>query len=672
MIIFVVLCALPGAVAQLNTDRLMSVGRNALYFEDFVLSIQYFNQVIRVKPQLTDPYFFRGIAKIQLEDYVGAETDLNVVIERNPFIPMAYYARGFALSHLGRWDEAATDFTMALQYSPDNVVYMVNRIEAFRMGRRYFDALTDIDLLLRHYPSSVDFHFEKGIIQLESADTVGALGTFARVTELDSVNSDAWSAYATVAMMMGDDSVAAAGFERAVDLGSQSLSTYINSGILNYRGRRYRDALQDYDRAVAIDSTSFEALFNRALLRTEVGDYNGAVVDLNRIVRLHPDMYEAVYQRAIVNGIIGEDDAAIDDYTMLIGRYPEFVPALYARADIYDRMGREKDAFADRDRAYMLRMEYESGKRTGGDTVSVDARVSDIDSRRSIDAIVQLFDTDPDSRAEEGVTGARGAVQNRDVSLEEEPNVMLTYYRQQADNLPIAPYNPKLLQEVNGAGGYATLYLVAREVRLSSSMINHHFEAVNRMSERIAREGDCAQCYFLRGIDYAIVQDFANAIDDFTKSILLDGDNAMAYFCRANIRYKQLVAESDDMLETDVKGTGGAMPAGVSALPGAKGYSGAYEMIMRDYDYTIALAPDFAFAWYNRANLLTMQRDYEAAVDNYTRAVDIEPRLAEAYFNRGLTYILMAEYERAIRDLSKAGELGIYRAYGIIKRLQDK
>ena len=36
--------------AQVNTDRVMAIGRNALYFEDYVLSIQYFNQVIKAKP----------------------------------------------------------------------------------------------------------------------------------------------------------------------------------------------------------------------------------------------------------------------------------------------------------------------------------------------------------------------------------------------------------------------------------------------------------------------------------------------------------------------------------------------------------------------------------------------------------------------------------------------
>lgn len=59
------------ASAQINTDRVMAIGRNALYFEDYVLSIQYFNQVINAKPYLSDPYFYRGLAKINLDDFRG-------------------------------------------------------------------------------------------------------------------------------------------------------------------------------------------------------------------------------------------------------------------------------------------------------------------------------------------------------------------------------------------------------------------------------------------------------------------------------------------------------------------------------------------------------------------------------------------------------------------------
>ena len=79
--------------AQLNTTRVMEIGRNALYFEDYVLSIQYFNQVIDAKPYLHEPYFFRALAKFYLEDYAGAEQDLDVAIAKNPYISRCYAGR---------------------------------------------------------------------------------------------------------------------------------------------------------------------------------------------------------------------------------------------------------------------------------------------------------------------------------------------------------------------------------------------------------------------------------------------------------------------------------------------------------------------------------------------------------------------------------------------------
>ena len=79
-ILYIVLscCMSVMSMAQLNTDRITAIGRNALYFDDYVLSIQYFNQVIKLKPYLSEPYLLRAIAKIQLGDYVGAEMDYNI------------------------------------------------------------------------------------------------------------------------------------------------------------------------------------------------------------------------------------------------------------------------------------------------------------------------------------------------------------------------------------------------------------------------------------------------------------------------------------------------------------------------------------------------------------------------------------------------------------------
>ena len=77
----------------------MTIARDALYFEDYVLSIQYFNQVINAKPYLYEPYFFRGLAKINLDDYQGAEADCSIAIQKNPFVVGAYLSYDFALKY---------------------------------------------------------------------------------------------------------------------------------------------------------------------------------------------------------------------------------------------------------------------------------------------------------------------------------------------------------------------------------------------------------------------------------------------------------------------------------------------------------------------------------------------------------------------------------------------
>ena len=79
--------------AQINTERVPLMGRNALYYEDYVLAIQRFNMVINAKPWMGEPYFYRGLAKFYLEDYQGAEIDCGNALERNPYMANYYMLR---------------------------------------------------------------------------------------------------------------------------------------------------------------------------------------------------------------------------------------------------------------------------------------------------------------------------------------------------------------------------------------------------------------------------------------------------------------------------------------------------------------------------------------------------------------------------------------------------
>ena len=108
LILAVLLLPLVGR-AQFNTDRLVTVGRSALYYEDYVLSIQYFNQAILAKPYLYEPWFYRAVAKFYLDDYVGAENDCTEALERNPYVVNIYELRGMARIRQGKFADAIND-----------------------------------------------------------------------------------------------------------------------------------------------------------------------------------------------------------------------------------------------------------------------------------------------------------------------------------------------------------------------------------------------------------------------------------------------------------------------------------------------------------------------------------------------------------------------------------
>ena len=94
-------------------------------------------------------------------------------------------------------------------------------------------------------------------------------------------------------------------------------------------------------------------------------------------------------------------------------------------------------------------------------------------------------------------------------------------------------------------------------------------------------------------------------------------------------------------------------------------------MIQNDYEEVCRLYQKFPFAWFNRGNLLSSMKDYRNAIANYTNAISLENDFAEAYFNRGLCYLMIGENDKGVADLSKAGELGIYVAYNVIKRYRE-
>ncbi len=644
-ILTLVLCTLSLCTfAQLNTDRITAIGRNALYFEDYVLSIQYFNQVIHLKPYLSEPYFYRAIAKIQLEDYQGALRDCNAAIERNPFSPGCYYARGYIYRQLNRLEEAEADYTEALRFSPENRTYMLLRADTRAQMKHYDAALEDISQMLKREPQSASVWGEKGHICILKKDTLTALEAFEKASQYDKTNPAVWSALGVTNLMLNREDEAYVQLTQAINLGSKWAGDYINRGIIHYHRHNYRGALSDYDQAVKIAPKEADCYYNRGVMRQEVGDYNRALEDLNTAISLDPERTEMRYQRGLVEMQLRQWKAVVRDMDSLIARYPYFLPAYYLASQAADKQGLTKTSYQYRQKAYDLeqkkdQIQSQQASQPNTDLLIADAQPQKKDHRKEFSTTTAQDQTDIPDEEQKYDSQTRGSIQKKHQDVVNEPNIVLSYYSQDMSLRRTNYYHP-LVDELNKAEVLpAALKFTAQELTLTAEMVDYHFANINRLTQ-FTDEAPSAILYLARAMEFAIIKDYASAVDDCTRALRLANKKLepIIVFCRANWRYRMM--------------------------------DGDNELILRDYDHVLTLQPDFSFALYNKANILCARKDYQEAIRYYTKAIEADNDFAEAYFNRGLTYVFIGENEKGLADLSKAGELGIYQAYNLITRFK--
>lgn len=656
------------AQAQWNTDRIMDIGKNAFYFEDYVLSIQYFNQVIKIKPYLSEPYIYRAMAKIQLGDYQGADEDCTQAIEKNPFVPQAYYARGFARLKMNFCNEAIDDFSKALEFSPGNIYLLGYRLMARNQCNDYAGALNDVNEYLKLSPKSTEMYYEKGRILLALKDTVEAEQCFDKYIQLNENSSLGWSARALLKMQKKDKKGALKDYDEAIKRNSTYSGDYINRGVLNTENKNFRQALEDYDKAISLDKNNELAYFNRGLLRASLGDKNNALADFAKVLELNPSNTDALWQKATVENALGNYSQSIKDFSKIIEQYPYFIPAYSGIAEAYQKLGDEKNAFRYRQMAYNIEQNKNNIRKeelAAGNKIAKETQKNV--SEKNLDffnrfAVQDKNDTAGESKYNNNI---RGAIQNRYADVVNEKNFVLTYYskadeirRTNLFHLSIERYNSQKKLPL-------PLKITNNELPLTAEMISQHFDAINNISAQLEQNSSDADIYFARAIEFALVQDFKSAIDDLNKAISLKPDFMPAYFTRANIRYK--------MIETNSNGNlSGSANKPVNDIGSNNQLKFDMELILRDYDKVIELVPDFTFAYYNKANVLTAIRDFRSAVSYYSKAIDIDPDFAEAYFNRGLTYLFIGDDKNGLSDLSKAGELGIYKSYNLIQRFKQQ
>jgi tetratricopeptide (TPR) repeat protein len=665
ILLFALTCLCAGsAYAQINTDQVMRVGQNSLYLEDYVLSIQYFNQVIAAKPYMAQPYFYRAIAKISLEDYLGAEEDASTAISYNRFITGAYEVRGVARQNLGKLKEAVADYDLALEQLPESRGILLNKALALEELKEYGKADTTYAELFKYHPRYDNGLVGRARLYLAMGDTVKASADIDRALELNKNNVNAYVLRADIAINSAKDYARArSDMDEAIKLQPQYAGYFVNRAYLRYQLDDYFGAMADYDYAIQLDPTNVAALFNRGLLRAEVNDNNKAIDDFSKVLTLDPDNYKAMYNRALLSKEIADYKGSNADLNRVIEEFPSFSNAYFLRCENYRLMGERSKAERDYNKAKALARKAVPAEE--GADVAANAGGSDREETQEQVAarFTSLLTVDNNASAKEeyATEGIKGRVQDRNLAIEIEPMFTLSYYIATTE-IKEVPYYIKEVDDVNTTRALRFVLMTTnREPQISDAdAIKKHFESIEYYNGYLETHRPRAIDYFGRAMDYYTLHNYAAAIADLARAIDTAPDFTLAYMLRANARLKN--AEMDRLSrDTEREGILAGMTERTAKMVASEA--------LADFEKVIELSPRMAIAYYNKGNILLQAGDYTSALSAYSHAIEIKSDFGEAYYNRGYIYLKLGNKEAGVADLSKAGELGIVPSYNLLKRI---
>ena len=635
--------------AQFNTDRLVMIGRSALYYEDYVLSIQYFNQAIAAKPYLYEPWFFRAVAKYYLDDFAGAEADCTEAIDRNPYIVNLYELRGLTRINQKKFKEAISDYDMALKYAPDAQNLWHNRVLCHIQEKNYQQAHLELDTMLTRWSKYARGYSMRAEIYMMQKDTANAITALDKSLELDPYDGGTWAARSIISLSRSEWKESEEYLSKAIHLLPKQANNYINRALARYNQNNLRGAMADYDAALDFDPNNFLGHYNRGLLRAQVGDDNRAILDFDFVLKLEPDNLMALYNRATLLDKTGDLRRAIRDYTKVIDQYPNFWTGLQSRASCYRRLGMTKQADADEFRVYKAQL-Y---KHLYGTQPRLSKKQMRKRSDDDLEKYNQIVVADEQEMEHEYKSEYRGRVQNRKVQIELLPLYGLSLKRGATSDVHSKLTLDRHVEAYNQQRGIRKLFISNSQTTLDETQTSRYFAYIDSLTVLLGGQGPSSvgdaqkvAFRFQRAVAFAEIQNYDSAVDDLTTYLQTDTTSVLALWQRAVCQSK-----ANDFNAS--QGTDVSMKAA---------------SVIGDLTEAIALSPQNAYLYYNRGTVYARRADYTRAIDDLNRAIELDPQLAEAWYNRGLSRLYSNHQQEGISDLSKAGELGLYTAYSIIKK----
>ena len=659
--LIVVLCLLFSAgmqdiCAQYDKDVFMNRGRRALGDGKYAQAIENFNVLSQLDTADYWTFFFRGIAKFNLGDLRGAKRDFDHSVRLNPVFTSGWHYRGITQSRFGNYDAALADLQTAIDLRPGYVGLYFSRGVTYFLSQQFEKAVSDFDRYIRKEPKDPSAYLNRGASYLFLGDTLKAMSDYNKAIRLDRFDPEGYVRRGRLYAQQKKWDLAVGDMDRAIELDTANTFAYFNRALMYYEQEKYREAMTDLNKVLQDEPGNALTLYNRGLINAMLGAYEDALSDLDRVLDINPENVLAYFNRASVFISLGMYRDALEDYDKAIDLYPDFAKAYMNRSYVNNLLGDAKASKKDYDTAMRKIKEYREKNIT--DEGSFADTTKKYSTLLAFDAEFARKDFDDE------------LLQHRDIDIRLRPMYRFVLTPQKEDvryalardyenplisrffaSLPVGAaisasqgeLGDEILAQVEGVA-WSGSYPSAQETFLRAmydycarhfnSSLDYYGQAASQADEAGGLEGLYKAFYLMnRGALRAEMIDFISSIESNVQVLSMDDTG------NTRARVKDQVSRQYD-----------------------------YTDAISDMKEAAAVVPDLPYIYYNLGNLYCLSAEHINSIENYSKAIELYPYMGDAYFNRGLVLIYLKDKEKGCIDLSRAGELGVSEAYGVIKK----
>ena len=248
------------AEEDLTAQEWLERGLNTTDFDE---KIRLYSEAIRLKPDFSDAFCLRGIARKDIGNLEDALVDYEQAIRLDPTNPYSFNGRGDA-----RWRKRDLD-----------------------------GAIEDYDRAMRLKPDFEDAFNNRGIVRREKGDLDGAIEDFNQAIRLKPDFEDAFSNRGIARSEKGDLDGGIEDFNQAIRLKPAFAGAFSNRGIARQRKGDLDGAIEDFNQAIRLKPDFANAFNNRGAAREAKGDLEGALADYAQAIRLEPNYTSSIENR---------------------------------------------------------------------------------------------------------------------------------------------------------------------------------------------------------------------------------------------------------------------------------------------------------------------------------------------------------------------------------------